>query len=82
MKELLKNKPWKQWKTRKFSFLYMIFLCTLAIGLTGIFTNFSIEWLEEVRKFCQFVVGTGTALIIAPSFTELKKTLNGGYEDD
>lgn len=80
MRELIKNKPWKAWKTRKITFCYMLILGTAAIIVSGFLTNFSESWLDLVLKFCKFVVGTGTILILAPSFDALVKVKKGEDE--
>lgn len=40
------------------------------------------SWLELTLNFCKFVVGTGTAIIIAPNFTNLIKVLKGDYSEE
>lgn len=80
MKKFLSNKPWKQWRTRKMSFLYMMFVGTIAILLSGLKTSFSTEWLSLTLKYCEFVVGTGTLIIICPCFAKLKDVIKGEDE--
>lgn len=77
---MFKNKPWKTWKTRKATFVYMLVVSTIAIiygaivGACGIDIS---EWLKLVLNFCKFVVGTGTVIILIPSVKELANFITG-----
>ena len=79
---MFKNKAWKSWKTRKLTFIYCLGIGTLAILFGAIMMCLGKDfqpasWLELTLNFCKFVVGTGTAIIIAPNFTSLVKILKG-----
>lgn len=80
-KKILTNKPWKQWKTRKFTFIYCLIMGTMAIifGAIMIFMGKfdTSTWLSETLIFAKFIVGTGTIIIIAPDFVQLVKALKG-----
>ncbi len=72
---MFKNSPWKSWRTRKFSFIYclsvgsMVILFGAAAIVIGDFDTAT--WMTESLKFCRFVIGTGTAIILLPSSKEL-----------
>lgn len=71
---MFKNKPWKTWKTRKATFIYMLFVGTVAMIYGAVLQAFSIDvsgWLELVLNFCKFVVGTGTVIVLVPSVKDL-----------
>lgn len=85
---MFKNKPWKAWKTRKFSFVYCVGFGTAAIvfGATMIASNNfdTATWLTETLDFCKFIIGTGTALVLMPSVKDFVKLVvsmfNGNSE--
>ena len=84
MKKWLENKPWKAWRTRKITFVYMLFVSTIAIIYGAVLNAMSIDaiaWLNLVLNFCKFVVGTGTVIILIPSVKDLANFISGKFTD-
>ena len=81
MRELIKNKAWKTWKTRKLTFCYMLCIGTIAIIVSGVFSKCSSEWLVTTLNFCKFVVGTGTVIILIPNISSLVKFVKGESDE-
>lgn len=82
MKKWLENKPWKTWRTRKVTFVYMLFISTTAIIYGAVLNAMSIDataWLNLVLNFCKFVVGTGTVIILIPSVKDLANFISGKF---
>ena len=82
MKKWLSNKPWKAWRTRKVTFIYMIVISSIAMLYGAIQMSRGIDvsgWLQLVLNFCKFVVGTGTVIILVPSVKDLANFLTGKF---
>lgn len=78
MKKWFANKPWKAWRTRKATFVYMMIVSTIAIIYSAVMMQFHIDvsgWLELVLNFCKFVVGTGTVIVLLPNVESLTNFL-------
>lgn len=82
MKKWLSNKPWKTWRTRKVTFIYMIIISSVAMFYGAIQMSRGIDvsgWLQLVLNFCKFIVGTGTVIILVPSVKDLANFLTGKF---
>lgn len=82
MKKWFSNKPWKAWRTRKVTFIYMIVISSIAMLYGAIQMSHGIDvsgWLQLVLNFCKFVVGTGTVIILVPSVKDLANFLTGKF---
>lgn len=82
MKKWLSNKPWKAWRTRKVTFIYMIVISSIAMLYGAIQMSRGIDvsgWLQLVLNFCKFIVGTGTVIILVPSVKDLANFLTGKF---
>lgn len=82
MKKWLSNKPWKAWRTRKVTFIYMIVISSIAMLYGAIQMSRGIDvsgWLQLVLNFCKFIVGTGTIIILVPSVKDLANFLTGKF---
>lgn len=82
MKKWLSNKPWKAWRTRKVTFIYMIIISSVAMFYGAIQMSRGIDvsgWLQLVLNFCKFIVGTGTVIILVPSVKDLANFLTGKF---
>lgn len=78
MKKWFANKPWKAWRTRKATFVYMMIVSSIAIIYSAVMMQFHIdvsEWLDLVLNFCKFVVGTGTVIVLIPNVESLANFL-------
>lgn len=82
---MFKNKPWKAWKTRKFSFIYCLTFGTAAIVFGAVMIAVkdfdTATWLTEALSFCKFIIGTGTALILVPSAKDFVKLVIGSAHE-
>lgn len=86
MKEILKNKPWKKWKTRKASFIgVLVFLIVYTVF------SFIMSWYDhtidttvttEVFKTGRWVIMTGTSIVLADSVSKLIKRKEKDLNDD
>lgn len=82
MKKWFSNKPWKAWRTRKVTFIYMIVISSIAMLYGAIQMSRGIDvsgWLQLVLNFCKFIVGTGTVIILVPSVKDLANFLTGKF---
>lgn len=69
---MFKNKPWKEWKTRKATLIFSIFCICLYI-VVGIIMGFNDKMLDstltsEVFSFFKWLVITGCAITISKVF--------------
>lgn len=75
MKEWIKNRPWKKWRTRKVTFVGVLFFLV-------IYTIFSfiMSWYDhaidstvttEVFKTGRWVIMTGTSIVLADAVSKL-----------
>lgn len=75
MKEWIKNRPWKKWRTRKVTFVGVLFFLV-------IYTIFSfiMSWYDhaidstvttEVFKTGRWVIMTGTSIVLADAASKL-----------
>lgn len=69
---MFKDKPWKEWKTRKATLIFSIFCVCLYIGI-GIYMGFQDKVLDatltsEVFGFFKWLVITGCTITIAKVF--------------
>lgn len=74
-----KNKPWKEWKTRKTILVFTIFCACLYTAL-GLFMNYNDKMIDgtltsEVFDFLKWLVVSGGAITIA-------KTIKGNTNSD
>lgn len=87
MRKILSNKPWKQWTTRKLSFIYCMVMGT-AIIITGAIAIFTAEfdtatWMSESMDYIKFMIGTGTILALVPLKDVIKiVTKSSGESED
>lgn len=85
MRKILTNVPWKNWKTRKFSFIYCMVMGT-AIIVVGAVATFVADfdtaaWMEYSMGFLKFMIGTGTLITILP-LKDVIQFLSGNYGGD
>lgn len=69
---MFKNKPWKEWKTRKATLIFSIF-CICIYILIGIYMGFQDKILDatlttEVFSFFKWLVITGCTITVAKVF--------------
>nr|DAU29384.1 MAG TPA: hypothetical protein [Caudoviricetes sp.] len=77
MKEWIKNRPWKKWRTRKVTFVGVL----LFLVIYTIF-SFIMSWYDhaidstvttEVFKTGRWVIMTGTSIVLADAASKLLK---------
>jgi hypothetical protein len=77
MKEWIKNRPWKKWRTRKVTFVGVL----LFLVIYTIF-GFIMSWYDhaidstvttEVFKTGRWVIMTGTSIVLADAASKLLK---------
>lgn len=75
MKEWIKNRPWKKWRTRKVTFVGVL----LFLVIYTIF-SFVMSWYDhaidstvttEVFKTGRWVIMTGTSIVLADAASKL-----------
>lgn len=75
MKEWIKNRPWKKWRTRKVTFVGVL----LFLVIYTIF-SFIMSWYDhaidstvttEVFKTGRWVIMTGTSIVLADAASKL-----------
>lgn len=75
MKEWIKNRPWKKWRTRKVTFVGVL----LFLVIYTIF-SFIMSWYDhaidstvttEVFKTGRWVIMTGTSIVLADAVSKL-----------
>lgn len=75
MKEWIKNRPWKKWRTRKVTFVGVL----LFLVIYTIF-SFIMSWCDhaidstvttEVFKTGRWVIMTGTSIVLADAASKL-----------
>lgn len=75
MKEWIKNRPWKKWRTRKVTFVGVL----LFLVIYTIF-SFIMSWYDhaidstvttEVFKTGRWVIMTGTSIVLADATSKL-----------
>lgn len=75
MKEWIKNRPWKKWRTRKVTFVGVL----LFLVIYTIF-SFIMSWCDhaidstvttEVFKTGRWVIMTGTSIVLADASSKL-----------
>ena len=74
-----KNKPWKEWKTRKTILVFTIF-CACLYTVIGLYMNYNDKIIDstltvEVFNFLKWLVVSGGAITIA-------KTVKGKTNSD
>ncbi len=77
MKEWIKNRPWKKWRTRKVTFVgVLLFLVIYTV------ISFILSWYDhaidttvttEVFKTGRWVILTGTSIVLADAASKLLK---------
>lgn len=67
---LIKNKPWKAWKTRKITFIIvsLIWLTYAIIGLFGV--EVSVELLDFIYKAGVWLLGFGVTLVLSDKIAD------------
>ncbi len=66
----MKNKPWKEWKTRKVSFIAvsLLWLCTAIQGLSG--REISDSIIDFIYKGGTWMLGFGILLVVSDKAAE------------
>lgn len=88
MKKLLNNIPWKEWKTRKFTFIFalVVFVTYTTVCMimqsNGLLLDSTLT--TEVIGFLKWVVTTGVLLVLGDKGIKLFKLFKGvdGTEDE
>ena len=63
----IKNKPWKKWRTRKITFVGVLFVWVLLIIFDLVGIEMSDIIVENVFDKGIWVIGTGTIIVLADS---------------
>ena len=86
MSKKITNKPWKQWPTRKFAFIYSIVAATVIMGIGGYACfhpemNFDFAtWMSESMSFIKWVVTTCAIITVLP-LKDVVKIFKGGDDE-
>ena len=86
MKKWLSNKPWKEWRTRKFTFIFalVVFVFYTTIGIimqaNGLLLDSTLT--TEVIGFLKWVVTTGVILVLGDKGIKFVKAIKGITEDE
>lgn len=85
MKEWIKNRPWKKWRTRKVTFVgVLLFLVIYTV------ISFILSWYDhaidttvttEVFKTGRWVILTGTSIVLADAASKLLKKDEDDLDD-
>ena len=85
MKEWIKNRPWKKWRTRKVTFIgVLLFLIIYTV------ISFILSWYDhaidttvttEVFKTGRWVILTGTSIVLADAASRLLKKDEDDLDD-
>lgn len=77
MKEWIKNRPWKKWKTRKVTFigvlLFLLIYTTISFILSWYDHAIDTTVTTEVFKTGRWVIMTGTSIVLADSVSKILK---------
>lgn len=73
---MLKNKPWKKWRTRKITFIGVLLVWLVLIGLDVAGVELNDLTIEKAFDKGAWVITTGTLLVL----TDRKK--KGGEDED
>lgn len=85
MKEWIKNRPWKKWRTRKVTFVgVLLFLVIYTV------ISFILSWYDhaidttvttEVFKTGRWVILTGTSIVLADAASKFLKKDEDDLDD-
>lgn len=73
MKGFFKNRPWKKWRTRKITFIGVLLVWLLLVGLDVAGVELNDLIIEKVFDKGAWVITTGTLLVL---------TGTGGKDED
>lgn len=88
-RRLMDDKPWKEWTTRKWSFMYCLVFGTIiiALGAVSMFTGAGFDfttWFTISLDFIFKVILTGMILTLVPldkALDMLMKIINNKYNN-
>lgn len=85
MKEWIKNRPWKKWRTRKVTFIGVLLFLVIYTAI-----SFILSWHDhaidttvttEVFKTGRWVILTGTSIVLADAASKLLKKDEDDLDD-
>lgn len=85
MKEWIKNRPWKKWRTRKVTFVGVLLFLVIYTAI-----SFILSWNDhaidttvttEVFKTGRWVILTGTSIVLADAASKLLKKDEDDLDD-